>query len=118
MCVKSPSRGGDFCFVEPLCQIFLAVSHEATLRGSLHASEACTLRRSQILLASAEGKTPRQIARQVGCTDQTVRNVIRAFEWEGGGCLQQKSSAPKTRKPELEEGQCEQLRAILHFSPG
>ncbi len=65
---------------EPIFVRSLTASEEATLRGSLHASEACTLRRSPILLASAESNTLRQIARQVGCTDQTVRNVIRAVE--------------------------------------
>jgi transposase len=59
----------------------------------------------------ADHRTPRQIARQLGCTDQTVRNVIRAFASEGLACLAQKSSAPKTRRPELDEAKRERLRA-------
>ena len=65
----------------------------------------------------ADHRTPRQIARQLGCTDQTVRNVIRAFASEGLACLAQKSSAPKTRRPELDEAKRERLRALLHLSP-
>lgn len=102
---------------EPLFVRALAKSEHTCLRTGLRSTLAFTLRRSQMLLLSAEGKTPRQIARHLGCTDQTVRNVIRAFATEGLGCLEQKSSRPKTAKPELDEGKCEQIRALLHHSP-
>jgi transposase len=102
---------------EPIFVRSLTQSEGATLRASLRSNDAFTLRRSQILLASAEGKTPRQIAGPLCCTDQTVRNVIRAFEREGVECLKQKSSAPKTRRPALDEAKREQLRALLHPSP-
>ena len=69
------------------------------------------------MLSSGEGRTPRQIARLLGCTDQTVRNVIWAFEREGLTCLEQKSSVPKSRRPELDEAKRERLRALLHQSP-
>lgn len=101
----------------PLFVRALTKSEHTGLRTGLRAALAFTLRRSQILLLSAEGKTPRQIGRQLGCTDQTVRNVIRAFATEGLGCLAQKSSRPKTAKPELDEAKCEQIRAWLHHSP-
>jgi transposase len=87
------------------------------LRAGLRASDAFTLRRSQILLQSEAGHTPRQIARQLGCTDQTVRNLIRAFEAEGVACLRAKSSRPLSIKPELDEKKTEQLRELLHRSP-
>ena len=45
------------------------------LEEGLRSSQAFTLRRCQILLASAEGETPPQIATQVRCSSQTVRNV-------------------------------------------
>ena len=99
-------------FVRPLSE-----SEYDTLRAGLRSSEAFTLRRSQILLASAEGQTPRQIARRVGCGDQTVRNVLRAFAAEDVACLQQKSSRPKSLKPDLDESKREQLRDLLHQSP-
>ena len=102
---------------EPLFVRSLTKSEDTCLHTGLRSALAFTLRRSQILLLSAERKTPRQIARHLGCTDQTVRNVLRAFETEGLGCLEQKSSRPKTAKPELDEAKCEQVRAVLHQSP-
>lgn len=102
---------------EPIFVRSLTSSERASLRAALRSPQAFTLRRSQALLLSAEGKTPRRIARQLGCTDQTVRNAIRAFETEGLSCLEQKSSRPKTIKPELDEAKCETLRALLHQSP-
>lgn len=102
---------------EPIFVRSLTESERATLRAGLRSSAAFTLRRSQILLASTQGQTPRQIVRQLGCTDQTVRNVIRAFEAEGVACLEQKSSRPKRVKPELDAAKCEKLRGVLHQSP-
>ena len=92
-------------------------TERTALRTGLRSPQAFTLRRSQLLLLSAEGKTPRRIARQLGCSDQTVRNVIRAFASEALACLEQKSSCPKTAKPELDEAKCEKLRDLLHYSP-
>jgi transposase len=102
---------------EPIFVRSLTESERGTLRAGLRAGNAFTLRRCQLLLASAEGRTPRQIAKLLGCSDQTVRNVIRDFAREGGECLTQKSSAPKTRQPELDETKEEKLRALLHTSP-
>jgi hypothetical protein len=56
---------------EPIFVRSLTSSERATLRAALRSPQAFTLRRSQTLLLSADGKTPRQIARQLGCTDQT-----------------------------------------------
>ena len=102
---------------EPIFVRSLTDGERASLRAGLRSGDAFTLRRARILLASAEGKTPRQVARQVGCVDQTVRNVIRAFEAEGLACLAQKSSAPKSRQPELDAAKRELLRSLLHTSP-
>jgi transposase len=101
----------------PLFVRALTKSEHTGLRTGLRSAHAFTLRRSQLLLLSTEGRTPRQIARHLGCTDQTVRNVIRSFETEDRACLEQKSSRPKTAKPELDEAKCEQVRALLHQSP-
>jgi len=43
---------------------------------------AFTVRRCQILLASAEGQVTTTIAHNLRCTEQTVRNVIHAFHQE------------------------------------
>ena len=87
------------------------------LQQGLHSSQAFTLRRAQIILASARGQRPSLIATQLGCAVQTVRNVIKAFNEEGPACLLEKSSRPKTVLPIFDEVKCEQLRHILHQSP-
>ena len=102
---------------EPIFVRSLTENERTTLRAGLRSGDAFKLRRCQILLASAEERTPRQIAKLLGCTDQTVRNVIRDFGREGVECLQRKSSAPKSRQPELDEAKREGLRALLHNSP-
>lgn len=102
---------------EPIFVRSLTGTERTALRTGLRSPQAFTLRRSQLLLLSAEGKTPRQIARQLGCSDQTARNVLRAFEAEALACLEQKSCRPKTATPELDEAKCEKLRDLLHQSP-
>lgn len=102
---------------EPIFVRSLSEPERAALQAGLRSRQAFTLRRSQILLASAARQTPRQISRQLGCTDQTVGNVLRAFAYEGLACLQPKSSRPLTVIPELDEAKREQLRVILHQPP-
>src|SRR3712207_5933980 len=92
----------------------LSADEELQLRAALRSSDAFTLRRSQILLSSAACLTPPQIAQQVGCTDQTVRDVIREFETRGVACLERQSSRPKSARPELDADKSEQLKELLH----
>jgi transposase len=99
-------------FVRPL-----TTEERQALRAGLRSAEAFTLRRCQILLASAEGQTPRQIATLLGCCVQTVRNALRAFHAEGLDCLREKSSAPKTTRIVLDDAGCRRLRDLLHCSP-
>jgi transposase len=87
------------------------------LRQGLRASDAFTARRCQILLASASGTPPAAIARSLGCTTRTVRNVIHAFAREGLDCLQEKSSRPHAVRPFLDAGHTDALQDLLHHSP-
>ena len=48
----------------------------ATLETGLRSASAFTVRRCQILLASAEGHSTTTIAHDLRCTDQTVRNAF------------------------------------------
>lgn len=75
------------------------------------------MRRSQIILASARGEHASAIANNLGCSEGTVRNAIKAFNEEGLACLKEKSSRPKTLHIIMDEDKREQLRAILHESP-
>jgi transposase len=101
----------------PLFVRSLTKAERAALQVGRRATKAFTLRHSQILLASAEGHTPRQIAQRLGCGDQTVRNALRAFAREGIGSLQQKSSRPKTTTSLLDAAKADKLRDLLHSSP-
>jgi transposase len=90
------------------------------LEEGLRSSDAFVLRRCQILLQSSRGERASQIARSLGCNDQTVRNAIHAFG-EGGleQALNKGSSRPRTihaaffSTPE----RAERLRELLHRSP-
>src|SRR5262249_13220254 len=83
----------------------------------LRSANAFTLRRCQILLASADGQTPAGIARTLGCTPATVRNTLHAFAAEGLVALKEKSSRPHSARPILDAAFNEPLRPLLHQSP-
>jgi len=99
-------------FVRPL-----TADERATLETGLRSPSAFTVRRCQILLASAEGQSTPTIARHLHCTDQTVRNAIHALHQRGLAVLQPQSSRPHTTSTLLDTGVCESLRALLHQSP-
>src|SRR5207249_1232069 len=56
-------------------------------------------------------------ARQLGCDDETVRRVIRAFNARGVAALRQGSSRPRRIHAAFDRARGEQLRALLHQSP-
>jgi transposase len=99
-------------FVRPLTD----ADHEGLTQG-LRAADAFTLRRSQILLASARGEHARRIGRQLGCSDQAVRNTIRAFNQRGVAALTRRSSRPQTIHAAFTAAGAESLRDLLHRSP-
>src|SRR5438876_9975589 len=74
-------------FIRPL-----TADERATLETGLRSSSAFTVRRCQMLLASAEGQATTTIAHDLRCTDQTVRNAIHAFHHRGLAVLQPLSS--------------------------
>src|SRR5215212_7251969 len=92
-------------------------AERAWLEAALRASDAFTVRRAQIALASAEGRRPRAIARDLRCAVQTVRNGIRAFNATGVAALTAGSSRPKSAAPMLGTAERERLRAIRHQPP-
>ena len=100
-------------YIRPLTE-----DEQQTLHEGLRSSNAFVLRRCQILLASARGQTARVIADTLGCDDQTVRNVIQAFNTHDLACLRRRSSTPqRTPHAAFDAPRREQLRALLHQSP-
>ena len=103
--------------MKPLFVRTLTDDERAALRAGLRSPDAFTLRRCQVLLASADGLKPAQVAERFGCASQSARNAIRAFAAEGLGCLREKSHRPDSARPEIDAAGCERLRALLHRSP-
>jgi transposase len=101
----------------PLFVAPLTAAQRQQLQQGLRSAEAFTARRCQILLASANGLRPSQIARNLGCAAATVRNALHAFAAEGLGCLHEKSRRPLAARAELDERRAGALTDLLHQSP-
>jgi transposase len=101
----------------PLLVRPLTADERATLETGLRSTSAFTVRRCQLLLASAEGQSTTTIAHDLRCTDQTVRNAIHAFHQRGLTALHPQSSRPHTMSTIFDAEACESLRALLHQSP-
>lgn len=87
------------------------------LAAGLRSADAFTLRRCQMVLASARGERAPAVARSLGCSDQTVRHAIRAFDRDGVAALRAGSSRPHTVHPAFATEAAARLRALLHRSP-
>lgn len=79
--------------------------------------DAVVLRRCQILLASNRGQSPPQIAENLHCGQQTVRNSIHDFNERGLDALIPGSSRPAEVHAAFDESAGETLRELLHQSP-
>jgi transposase len=87
------------------------------LEEALRSEEAFTLRRAQIVRLSARGKRAPEIAEQLGCTAQTVRNAIHDFNEEGTESLHREKPGPKEPDRIFEEEDREALLELAHQSP-
>ena len=87
------------------------------LEAGRRSPAAFTMRRAQTVLASARGERTPAIAAALGCSDQTVRNAIRAFDERGVAALTPGSHRPRTVQPAFDAAGAERLRDLLHRSP-
>lgn len=99
-------------FVRPLT----AEERQALEKGRKSA-DAFTVRRSQVLPASAGGLGPAEVGRLIGCTAQAVRNAIRAFEANGLRCLTAASHARKDPGRVWDRSRDGDLRDLLRRRP-
>ena len=99
-------------FIRPLTD-----DERRQLEADRRTTDACRVRRAQIVLASAQQLSPKPIAQLVGCSVQTVRNVLHAFNTRGLAGLEKQSTRPKTVAPVLDATHCDCLQHILHQSP-
>ncbi len=95
----------------------VTVEERRHLKAGLRSAAAWRVRRCQILLASEYGAGVPRIARQMGCSEQTVRTTIHAFNIQGVACLQRTSSRPHTTRERIGRAGAQQLQALLHQSP-
>jgi len=99
-------------FIRPLTQ-----EERQQIQSGLRSKDAFVLRRCQILLASSRDERAPVIARELGCDDQTVRNVIKGFNASGLAVLKEGSSRPHQLRTTFSEEGSEQLKELLHRSP-
>ena len=100
--------------------IFVREINEAekqALEKACRATDACEMKRAQILLASSRGLTTSGIKKQFGYSAEYARQMIHRFNGQGIECLKRKSSAPLTAETIMDAGKCEQIRQIMHQSP-
>jgi len=102
---------------KPLYVRLLTEEERQQLAGGLRSSQAFVVRRCQIILASARGERAPAIAEAVGCDDETVRVVIRAFNERGLAALQRGSTRPHKTQAAFTPETAEQLRELLHQVP-
>jgi transposase len=96
----------------------LNAEEREVLTKGLRSSLGFTVRRSQILLMSADEKlTAQQVSERLRCSDQCVREAIHAFEQEGISCLQPRSRARHDQQSAFDEKGRERLKAIIQQSP-
>jgi transposase len=88
------------------------------IEQGLKAASAFTVRRCQILLMSADEKLkPREIGERLRCSDQCVRDALRAFEQEGTACLTTKSRARHTPQATFDGDGRQWLTEVIKQSP-
>src|SRR5215216_3735170 len=96
----------------------LSDAERKSLEAGLRSPDAFTLRRCQILLASADGKNAYQIARNLGCNPQTAPHPNHKFNEEGlQRALRRGSNRPHRVHRSFDEKGMEALREMLHRSP-
>jgi hypothetical protein len=101
----------------PLLVRPLTDAERDAVETGLRSSDAFTLRRSQILAASARGEHVPRIACGLSCDEQTVRNAIHAFTAQGVAALTKRSCRVHTDQAAFPPEVAERLRALLHRSP-
>lgn len=96
----------------------LTTEEYQTIKAGLRSSSAFTVRRCQILLLSADERLkPGEIGQHLRCSDQCVRDAIRAFEVEGLTYLQAKSRARHSQQATFDTAGRDWLKSVIRQSP-
>lgn len=95
----------------------LTKKEKQAMQAGVRSKDPFVIRRSQVVLASERGEKAIDIAKTLGCDDQTVRNVIKGFNQDGIAVLQEGSRCPHNTQAAFSTKSVEQLKEILHQSP-
>jgi transposase len=95
----------------------LTAEEEEALQKGLRSGDAFTVRRSQIMLNSAEGQPAKVIAERLRCSDQCVREALHAFQAAGLESLHRKSTRPHSAAFSFDEQALARLPDIVNTSP-
>src|SRR3954447_16849483 len=95
----------------------LSKDERERLQAGLRSKDAFVLRRSQMLLASSRGEVAPQIAKNLGCGAQTVRDAIHDFNERALDALIAGSSRPTRTHAAFDEQGAKSLGEMLHHSP-
>jgi transposase len=88
------------------------------LQAGLHAKEALTVRRCQMILLSADEVLKVDVIdRKVGRSGQSVRQTIRAFNQQGIACIYPRPLGRPDDQRAFDDVGREQLREMIHRSP-
>ena len=99
-------------FIRPLTN-----ADRLQLEADRRTADAFRVRRAHIVLARARRLSPKPLAQVVGCSVQTVRNVLHALHTRGVAGLVRQSHRPKTAKPVLDATACDRLQPLLPPAP-
>ena len=102
---------------KPILVRTITENEREQLKAGLRSSDGIMLRRCQILLASERGEHAIKIAKSVGCDDETVRQVIKAFNARGLDGLKVGSKRPHKTQAAFTVEDAEKLKEVLHQSP-
>lgn len=102
---------------EPIFVRPISDAEKQELEKARRSSDACQMKRSQILLASSQGLTTTGIRKHFGYSAEYARQMIHRFNEQGLECLKRKSSAPLTQETIVDAEKCEQIKQIMHKSP-
>jgi len=101
----------------PLYVRKLTKKEKQATQAGVRSKDPFVIRRSQVVLASERGQKAIDIAKTLGCDDQTVRNVIKGFNQDGIAVLKEGSRCPRNTQATFSTKSVEQLKEILHQSP-
>jgi transposase len=104
--------------MKPLTIRPLTEDERRAVQAGLKSKAGIMVRRSQMVQMSAEEQLKAgEIARRLGCSDQTVRKVLHGFEQEGIACLGEKKRGRPDPKRAFDEAGEAQLMQVLEQSP-